>query len=63
LVCFVPKGDIGALFDYLIGAGQQRRRHSNAESCRPLHIDDQLKFGWPSNGQLAGPRAPPLREV
>jgi hypothetical protein len=34
-----------ALFDHLIGAGEQRRRHVEAERLRRLEIDDQFELG------------------
>src|SRR5436305_12824677 len=32
-------------FDHLVGAGDERRRHSNAKRPGSLHIDDQLEKG------------------
>jgi hypothetical protein len=34
----------GSLFDHLIGAGEQRRRHGEVELFRSFQIDNQLKF-------------------
>ena len=35
-----------SLFDHLVGAGEQQRRHVNSERLGSLHIDDQLEMGW-----------------
>jgi hypothetical protein len=32
------------LFDHLVGAGEQRQRHSEAERFRSSEVDDQLDF-------------------
>jgi hypothetical protein len=41
-----------ALFDYLVGAGQHRRRNGNAERISGFKIDDQFKFGRQLYSQL-----------
>jgi hypothetical protein len=33
------------LFDYFVGAGEQRRRHIEAHGSRSLEVDDQLELG------------------
>ena len=33
------------LFDHLVGAGDQRRRHGEADGSRGLEIDDELELG------------------
>ena len=48
-VRFVPKADIcgaanNALFDHLVGAGEQRRRHGYAEYPGGLVVDYQFQF-------------------
>ena len=45
-VRFVPIADIQSrLFDDLVGAGEQHRRHGEADRFRGLEVDDQLEFG------------------
>jgi hypothetical protein len=44
-VRFVPKADIGWLFDHLVGAAEQRQRHGETEHSGGLRIDDQLSAG------------------
>ena len=41
---FAPQQD-SPLFDHLVGAGEQRRRHGEAEGPGSLCIDDQLELG------------------
>jgi hypothetical protein len=40
----LPKADIGALFDHLVGASEQRRRHAEAQRSGRLQIDDELEL-------------------
>ena len=35
-----------SLFDYVVGAGKERRWHCEAERLGGLEVDDQFKFGW-----------------
>src|SRR5262245_41787878 len=46
-----------ALFDYLVGAGEERRWHSNAKRIGGFHIDDQLETSWLLDRQIGGLRA------
>jgi hypothetical protein len=39
-VCFGPIADMAQLFDHLISAGEQRRRHVQAKRFRGFEIDD-----------------------
>ena len=41
-------------FDHLVGAGEQRRRHGEAEHPGSLEIDDQLDLGGLLNRQITG---------
>src|SRR5262249_955834 len=43
-VRFGPKADI-VLFDHFIGAGEQRRRHCEAECLRSLKIERKFEVG------------------
>src|SRR5262249_9745545 len=33
-------------FDHLVGAGEQRRRHLEAERLGGRQIDNEIEFGW-----------------
>jgi hypothetical protein len=45
-VRYGPIADIGSdLFDHLVGGGQQRLRHSEAERLAGLEVDHQLVLG------------------
>src|SRR5215216_2669266 len=41
-----------SLLDHLIGAGEQRWRHGNAERPGGLKIDRKLELGWLQNRQV-----------
>src|SRR5262245_53112628 len=44
----------GASFDHLVGAREQRWRHSNAKRIGGFHIDDQLETSWLLDRQIGG---------
>src|SRR2546422_6050900 len=42
------------LFDHLVGAGEERRWHSNAKRIGGFHIYDQLETSWLLDRQIGG---------
>jgi hypothetical protein len=57
IVRFVPIAtnapqQIASLFDHLVGAGKQHRRHGEAECLRGLEVDDHLELGRLLNRQI-----------
>src|SRR5258708_31342787 len=55
----LPKPDLRAapkepLFDHLVGAGEQRRRHVEAERLGRLEINGELEFRWQHHRQIGG---------
>jgi hypothetical protein len=53
----VPEAEVG-LFDYLIGASDQRRRQFKAEGFCRLEVMDQVEFGRLFNWNVGRLRAP-----
>ena len=56
-VRFVPKADIGSLFDHLVGALLEMQRHVEAERLGGLEVDHQLELDRGLDGKLARLRA------
>src|SRR6516165_8417092 len=56
---FVPKADYrgatrgGPLFNHLVGARQQRRRHVEAKCLCSYQVYDEIEFGWLLNWEIA----------
>jgi hypothetical protein len=51
-VRFVPKADIGSLFDHLVGGHRQSLRHFQAERLRCPDVEDELEFSRLQEWQL-----------
>src|SRR5437868_14102948 len=47
----------GASLDDLVGAGEERLGHGQAERLGGLQVDDQLEFGWLLDRQIGRLRA------
>ena len=46
-----------SLFDHLVGTGEQRRRHLQAQCLRGFEVDHQLVFRRRLHRQVGGPAA------
>jgi hypothetical protein len=55
-VCLVPEAEVG-LFDYLIGASEQRQRQFKTEGFCRLKVMDQVEFGRLFNWNVGRLRA------
>ena len=53
-VRFVPKADIGFLFDHVVGLRKQRWWDRYAERLSRFEIDHQLVLGWRLHGKIGG---------
>jgi hypothetical protein len=47
------RSKIASLFDDLVGAAEQRRRHGEAERLRGLEVDGEFDFGCLLNRKVA----------
>ena len=50
-----PKADMRELLDHLLGSGEQRLRHREADRLRSFAIDREDEFGRLLDRQLARP--------
>ena len=50
----MPKSGQEFLFDYLVGASEERRRYVQAERFGSLEINNQLKRCWLLSRQIGG---------
>jgi hypothetical protein len=50
---YLPRAEVGDLFDYLVGQQLERGRHGEAEGAGGLEVNDQLVFERELNGQIA----------
>jgi hypothetical protein len=48
----MTSADRNDLLDHLVGAGEERRWHSNAKRIGGFHIDDQLETSWLLDRQI-----------
>ena len=56
-VRFVPIADIG-LLDHLVGAGEERLRHSDAQRLCRRQVEDEIELGRLLDWQVARLRPP-----
>jgi len=42
------------LFDHLVGAGEERRRHFQAKRLRHDQVNDEVELGWLLNPNVGG---------
>src|ERR1700737_4463682 len=52
----IHRSKITSLFDNLVGAGEQLRRHVDAERLGSSEIDDEIEFGWLLDRNVTGLR-------
>ena len=50
----IPRSDRAVSFDHLVGAGEQCRRHFEAERLGGLEIDDHLELGGCLHRKVTG---------
>jgi hypothetical protein len=52
------RSKVGASFDHLVGAGEQRRRHFQANRLRHEQVNDEVELGLLLDRKIGGLRPP-----
>jgi len=60
---FVPKSDIGQLFDHLVGPSEERRRHRKTNRSGGFEVDRSRRSSVPATAYRRAPRATSISET